>query len=505
MSFFIKLIFALLSGIALAFVQAPYDLWFLIFPCFGLFYFFYQSLENKKQVFLLSFIFALGYFVTGLNWIGNALLVEGNDYKWVWPLAVIALPTLLSLFTALFLTINHILFKNENLIKFIGFCLFLSLSEWVRGFVFTGFPWNLYGYGLASVATISQSLSIVGPYGLTLFTIIWGGLLGYLFTDGKYKAPLSLVVILSFVGTFIYGHQKLKNADVQFDENINVHIIQPNIAQEKKWQNEELANNFEKLTSTLQGSLDNNKKHIVIWPETAIPPILLNNQTANQRIRTMLGDNAILLSGALTMQPDETTSKINYYNALLTWTKNKRGAKLYAKSHLVPFGEYIPFQKFIPLPTVTQFSGFKRGSGPKTINVKGYPSFTPLICYEIIFPQSTVNNEMVRPDYILTITNDAWYGDSAGPHQHFAQARFRAIEQGIPVLRSANTGISGIIDPYGRVIAQLELLKQGSIENTLPKALKKPTIYSLYNDFIYIIFSSICLFLCLFFRGKRIS
>ncbi len=506
MNFSLKLLLALLAGTALSVAQAPYDLWFLIFPCFGVFYYLYQNLENKRQVFFLTFLFALGYFVVGLSWIGNALLVEGNSYKWAWPLAVVALPALLSLFPALYLTINYILFKENPVLKFIGFCVFLGFSEWVRGYAFTGFPWNLYGYGVASVPTLSQSLSVIGPYGLTLLTIMWGGLFGYLFITGlQYKLQISAIVILSFVATFAYGHQRLDNADVPLNDDVRFHIIQPNIAQEDKWKNEELVNNFERLVSALPIPLSRDKKHIIIWPETAIPPILLNSRAVHQRIETMLGNNAILLTGALTMRPDEVTLETNYYNALLAWAGGSNGVQLYSKSHLVPFGEYIPFQKYIPLPTVTQFSGFKRGSGPQTINIEGYPSFSPLICYEVIFPNNTVNKRAPRPDYILTITNDAWYGDSAGPRQHFAQAGFRAIEQGIPVLRSANTGISGIIDSYGRVIAKLDLLKAGNIDGFLPRAAPQATLYSLYGDLIYLLFSAISLFSCLFFKFKRFS
>lgn len=499
---------SLLAGFGLSFIQAPYNFWFLIAPCFGLFFFLYNSLENKKQVFALSFLFGLGYFVTGLNWIGNALLIEGNDYKWVWPLAVIALPTLLSLFTALFVTINFILFKYKPVLNFFGFCILLSISEYVRGYAFTGFPWNLYGYGVASIPELSQSLSIIGPYGLTFLTIFWGAFLGFVFTKSSglvAKTPITLLVILSISLAFLYGQERLKIADTQYNQDIEVHIIQPNIEQSAKWKNENLVDNFERHITTLDLPLDNNKKHIVIWPETAVPPILLSSAAAHQRIQNMLGDNALLLSGGLVMEPDEISLQIKYYNSLLAWTNEIKAFKLYSKSHLVPFGEYIPFQRFIPIQTVTQFSGFERGSGAQTITPKGYPSFSPLICYEIIFPNKVVNKHKKRPDYIVTITNDGWYGDSAGPRQHFEQARFRAIEQGIPVLRSANTGISGIIDAYGKVIAKQPLMTRGEVISALPMPLEKITLYGQYGDLIYILSILSGLILCLVSTLKKLS
>ena len=495
MKFVFKLLIASISGIALSFALAPYNLWFLIFPCFGVFYYIYQTLEIKKQVFVLSFLFALGYFIAGLYWIGNALLVEGNEYKWAWPFAVIVLPSLLALFPALYLTINHLLFKNNTLSKFIGFCTLLAFSEWVRGHAFTGFPWNLYGYGAASNSNISQSLSLIGAYGLTLLTVFWGGSLGYLFVQNKSKYFIFALSVLTFTGLYAYGHQRLENANIQYNEDYQIHVVQPNIEQSEKWQNDKLSHNFEQLISANIHPLAEDKKHIVIWPETAIPPILLNSPAVHQRINNMLGDKAILLSGALTMQAGSQSNDLEYNNALLLWNQLNQGKQIYAKSHLVPFGEYIPFQKYIPLETVTQFSGFQRGKGSQTTALKGFPSFSPLICYEIIFPHKVINKGAPRPDYILTVTNDGWYGDSTGPYQHLAQARFRAIEHGIPVIRSANTGVSAVVDPYGNVLGQVSLLKKGRIASKLPKLITKSPVYSRYGELFYFMLSGFLLLL----------
>jgi apolipoprotein N-acyltransferase len=500
MHFHLKTITALISGVALSFSQAPHELWFLIFPCFGAFYALTQSLETKKQVFTLSFIFALGYFIAGLYWIGNALLVEGNEYKWAWPLAVIALPALLSIFPALYVTINHILFRSNPLAHFIGFCVLLTASEWVRGHAFTGFPWNLYGYGLASNEAMAQALSLIGPYGLTLLTVFLGSSLGYIATQ-KYYRPIILVVAAITLGSFYsFGSQRLSNATTTFQDDVVFHIVQPNIAQAEKWKVENFFKNFKAHTNIINRALPipTSKKHVVVWPETAIPPALLNTNETHQQIQRMLqglGENAILLSGALAIEQD---TKTKYYNSLMSWQAQQHSKKIYSKSHLVPFGEYIPFQKYIPISTITNFSGFERGQGPTTIKIKNFPSFSPLICYEIIFPYTATNTKETRPDYILTITNDAWYGPSNGPHQHFAQARFRAIEQGLPVVRSANTGISGMIDPYGRVVDHLALSAQGVVSTALPEAIANSTFYAGHKDKPIFFISFILLLFCLY-------
>lgn len=504
--FLLRLFAVFIFGVGLSFIQAPYDLWFLLFPCLGGFYFFYLSVQTKVQAFSLGFVFAIGYFVTGLNWIGNALLVEGNEYRWVWPLAVIALPVALSLFNAIYITIAHILFKNKNtLTGFVGFCALLMLSEWVRGYAFTGFPWNLYGYGWISVPAIVQSVSLFGPYGLTFLTILWGCSLGYIFSIANKKIILMVFVLLSFGATYFYGHIKLQKASDDVMDGVRINIVQPNIKQSDKWKPELMVQNFEQLValSTLSNP---NMRNIIIWPETAVPPSFVNNRAVQERLLSLFDDvNTILLSGALNVTRNDTTQQPEYHNALMLFDGGNQPAQLYSKSHLVPFGEYIPFQQYIPLTPVVNFSGFRAGNGPQTIGVSDFPTFSPTICYEIIFPQSVVNKHHERPDFILTITNDGWYGDSPGPRQHFAQARFRAIEQGIPVVRVANTGISGVIDSYGRVAQgnKIELMEQGSLTLPLPVKTPQKTYYSMCGDKLFLGILFLCLFGAIAFRNKH--
>ncbi len=486
---FYKFILTFIAGVSLSFIQAPYNLWPLIFLCFGLFFLIFQFSKNKKEAFFTSYLFSLGYFIAGLYWIGNALLVEGNDYAWAWPMAVIGLPVLLAFFPALFLTIGHIALKNSGVIaKYLGFCLALGFAEWVRGFAFTGFPWNLYGYTWAGSLPIAQTVSLIGPYGLSFLTLLWGGVLGLWLAAKMSRSliTLSLVIFVIFSGSYLWGTAHLNGNTTQFNEQVNLEIIQPNIAQADKWRPEKLVENFEIISQLSTKKFNYDHQNITIWPETTLPPSFINDPAINERIYGFLGVKNILLAGALNRQENPNTGQRQFYNALLAWTPEARAKQVYAKSHLVPFGEYIPFQNLIPLKTVTNFSGFAKGDWPQTITIDNLPSFKPLICYESIFPQLALSRGKDRPSYIAVITNDAWYGDSPGPYQHFAQSQFRAIENGIPVMRAANTGVSGVIDGNGRILNQASLNERGVLNSYLPLMREEPTLYARLQDWPFL-------------------
>jgi len=478
-----KFFLCLLMGVVLSYSQAPHHYWFLIIPVFSIFYYLYTTFDSKRAVFFASFLFGIGYFVSGLHWIGNALLVEGNEFKWVWPLAVIALPTLLSLFTALSVTVSHFVAHKKTWVGFLVFCAALSLSEFIRGYIFTGFPWNLYGYTWLGLMPIAQSVSVIGPFGLTFLTIIWGASLGHLYLHKKKTVPLFIIVILSFFLTFTCGYYRITNTNIEYFVDVQMHIVQPNIEQASKWKPTELARNFERHLALSQ--VATNKKTVIVWPETAIPPSLISSITVKERFKSLLSGDRILLSGALAVMPDKESKKLNYHNGLFLFNGVDEPQNLYSKSHLVPFGEYIPFQEYIPLNPVVSFTGFQKGNGPTTLDLEGFPNPSPQVCYEIIFSNRAVNKEQPRPDYILAVTNDAWYGDSAGPRQHFAIAQFRAIEQGLSVVRSANTGISGLITPLGTIEKNIALQSGGFISAELPKPLNKNTFYSKFGDILF--------------------
>ncbi len=505
-SLWIKLPILIMLGGLSALAQAPTYYLPLLFIGFSIFYFFYDACQNKRQCFATAFCFSLGYFAVGLYWIGNALLVEGNEaFLWVWPFAVIALPILLSLFPALYLTINHILFPKNNISRFLGFCVFIGLSEWVRGTAFTGFPWNLYGYTWLGFMPIAQTASLIGPYGLTLITILWASVLGYLLTPQKHidsKVIIASFAILTLSLSAFYGTERLTNTQITYQENIDIKIIQPNIHQANKWKNDKLVKNFETHIALSEENANPDKRTIIIWPETAMPPAFINNAAVNERINVMIQkNNAILLSGALNIDSKAGNEQPLYHNALNFWSKFNNAERIYTKSHLVPFGEYIPFQGYIPFQAVASFGAFERGDGPQTIAIPEIPSFSPLICYESIFPHETVNNQLT-PEWLLVITNDGWYGDSPGPYQHLAQAQFRAIETGIPVIRAANTGVSAFINPLGETTQKADLMKKSILNGNLPKPTFLKTYYSVFKELPFLSIFLILGVFAIFLRNK---
>lgn len=489
-----KALLAFAGGCAAAFAMPPFSFWPLLFPALGGLYLLLAGDLRTKQAFAVSYLYGFGYFLSGLWWIGNALLVEGNEYQWAWPLAVIGLPLLLALFPALCLTAFHLFARYRTIPGFCGFMFALALSEWLRGHLFTGFPWNLYGYGWSHIDAIIQTASVGGIYFLTLLTIFWGGAAGFLLIWQRpllWRLSLFLFVTATIGLSFLYGHNRLGQYEPSFHNGLELRIVQANIPQHEKWDSAFFRQNFEKYLSlssppALPPEKDRNNKEppgstIVIWPETAISFYHLENEVVHTALQEMLESYetpAYLLTGILHRHGAD------YTNSLTLYDKNLAPVTSYDKSHLVPFGEYIPFQDYIPLKTVTSFTGFKPGNGPVSQNAPAMPLYSPLVCYEIIFP-GTVVNRSNRPGWIINVTNDGWYGNSPGPYQHLVKAKFRAIEEGIPVIRAAGTGISAVINPAGQIIHKIGYGKDGVLTARLPQALPAPTLYARTGETVF--------------------
>ena len=496
----------LAAGLISALGMAPTFYWPLMIAGLSVFYAVYARTETVRTAALYGFLFAFGYHLLGLWWIGNALLVEGNEFAWVWPLSVIGLPTLLGLFSAVFTALARKFSNPLSLSGFAALVVMLALGEWVRGHLFTGFPWNVYGQNWTSVLPILQAVSVIGMYGLSLLTLFWFCAPGFLFVSrlsGRRKAILGAVVAVSFLAVYGFGALRLNANPTQYSPDTSVRVVQPNVTQALKWKPDMLWDHFQSLISLSQpypnSSTGKDHKTYIIWPETSVPPALLNRpelHTTIQDTLTAFPHDTYLMLGTLRFEMDES-EKRRYYNSLFVIDKNDDVVAHYDKSHLVPFGEYIPFQNLLPLTPVTQFNGFAHGPGSQTITLPNRDKFTPLICYEIIFP-FMAKGGAERSDFIVTITNDGWYGESAGPYQHFNQAIIRATEQGIPVVRAANTGVSGVIDAYGRIVTKTSLVQKTAQTTPLPLPSGKITLYSKTDDWIFLVFvfiSIIALFL----------
>jgi apolipoprotein N-acyltransferase len=484
-------LFVFFAGAVMALSQPPTAWWFLLCPCLS---YFYTQLAKQKgwRSFLTGWLFGFGYFLAGLYWIGNALLVPGNDFKWVWPLAILGLPIGLGIITGLAAcAATH----WANLKTWRGFCVFiicLTFSEWLRGHILTGFPWNLYGYAWAHQLPMVQSVSLFGIFGLTLLSTLWATLPGLLFI---LKPPLKTVaagmmaILLSMAGLYGWGYLRLQSYPTQNNNDIIVRVVQPSIPQEDKWNQDKVALNLKRIVKDSSSDFIKGKTYAIIWPETAISDFMMQDINVGRFIRSSLmneEEKRFLISGGLRHEIDDERKTV-YFNSLLTYDHNLMPVDSYDKSHLVPFGEYIPFQNAIPMHPFVRFSGFTSGTGIKTQIVDGLPNFSGLVCYEVIF-SGAVAAKTPRPEWIVNVTNDGWYGDSPGPYQHLAMTAYRAVEEGLPLIRSANTGISAVIDPNGRVLRKLNYNIEGFIDLPLPRALQNKTLYARAGDSIFFCF-----------------
>ncbi len=465
--FFYAAPLCLLAGALGALSMAPLSAWYVLPVSFSVLYMALAFSSSKKAAFFYGWLFGFAYFVFGLSWIGNALLVEGNDYKWAWPLAVSGLPAVLAFFTGVSALISKAVFKLKSVSGFFGFVGVFGIFELLRGVLFTGFPWNLYGYAWAGTPEMLQILFYSDAYFLSFLTIFWTGAFSLLFVlPAKRSLPVILIALLSAALCFGFGSMRLQNASQDVNENIQIKIVQPNINQSEKWQRDKMVNHFAHMIEQSKATAEDIKTTYIVWPETAMSYWLMNDPGVRGTIKAMLysyPNGASLFTGLLDFKPETQ----EYTNSLVMLNRDARIVNQYDKSHLVPFGEYIPFQNYIPLAPVAQFQGFKTGGGPETPMTEEGLSYSPLICYEILFPHKAVEKDQI-PDFIVNVTNDGWYGMSAGPYQHLTKAVFRAIETGVPVIRSANTGISTVVSPYGGTITPSALFESAVTTYELP-------------------------------------
>lgn len=462
----------LVLGHIAAYGMGPFFIWGAPLIAISLFWLVWSSLPDGTQrwkIALLPFLFGFGFFVSSLWWIGNALLVGGNDFIWAYPLAVCGLPILLALFPMTGCILSRKIAKGRSLSAYSVFLLFMFLAELARGTLFTGFPWNFFGMAWTNNLPMLQILSVGSVYLLTLLSLFWFTAPAFVIKGDASKfcrGTVATIAVITFLGAYLFGVYRLNTNPTDYNKSVVVQMIQPNIAQEDKWNPDKTWDNLRKQLNLIEPfeKFPDATTRAIILPETALTYHDFQSPQAFEALRDKLQGynekNVYLLSGALLRDTE------GYHNSLITLDKDANFLQSFDKFHLVPFGEYIPFQKYIPIPTITQFSGFVEGTGPQTIHHANLPAYSPLVCYEVIFPAHVTAQP--RPAWMVNVTNDAWYGLSPGPYQHLAQAQYRAIEEGIPMVRVAGTGISAVIDAYGRIVAASGLEQEGNIESLLP-------------------------------------
>jgi len=458
--------------------------------------------------------FGFGYFMFGLFWIGEAFLVEAETFGWLLPFAVTLMPAGLALFWAA-ASAAAVLAWRPGWERLLVLALALTAAEWLRGHVLTGFPWNVIGYALTWPLPLMQGAGLVGIYGLTLLAVpLFSAPLvmaagaphgvGLPHGAGLRRAALAVLLMTGVPLALLasYGVWRLAAAPTGSVDGVRLRIVQPSISQRDKWRAEKQAKVFQDhldLSRTdATGRLDDlaGITH-VIWPEAAMPFLPLEHPEAMEAIGTLLPNNVSLLTGALRRDaapadlPGSGSAR-RAYNSLIVIDADGVLNATYDKTHLVPFGEYLPWQatlEAIGLQQLTRLrGGFSEGVTPRPVlAVHGLPPVGGLICYEAIFPGVGAASAR-RPGVLVNVTNDGWFGNTTGPRQHFHQARVRAVEEGLPLIRAANNGISAVIDSNGRVIGMVGLNVRASLDSPLPVAGSAPP-YAVFGDGIVLFIS----------------
>ena len=497
-------------GAAAALALAPWYLWpLMIFGYSGLLWLL-QGPTGTGRAFVHGWAFGIGYFLVGLHWVGYAFLVDAARFAWMMPFALFGLAAGLGLFPAVAAAMARRL-SRPGVSRLLALVLFWGLTEWLRGSLFTGFPWLLSGHVWAGADITLQAAAYIGASGLGLLAVLAAAAPALVLTRDpvirKQGAVVNAVSLALVAMILILSLQRWQGARVDDHPGVHLRLVQAGIAQADKWR-PELRDRHLALYLRLSLGLDKAGRppeysHL-IWPETATPFFLARDRGRRRLIAQALPSRSLLITGS----PRREGGRDNYrklHNSILTLNPNGVFQAVYDKYHLVPFGEYLPLRKILASLGLDKLAhgavDFSPGTGPRVIALPDLPPFRPLICYEIIFPREiAVPGSDAKTEWLLNLTNDAWFGADFGPQQHLAIARIRAVELGLPVVRAANTGISAVIDPYGRIIHQLPLAAVGVIDSNLPISLPK-TLYARFGDGI---FALLCLALaCLLILACR--
>jgi apolipoprotein N-acyltransferase len=442
-----------------------------------------------------------GYFLAGLYWIGAAFLVEAEVFAALMPVAVVLMPAGLALFYAAAAALAASLWR-AGVWRILALALALSATEWLRGHVLSGFPWNVLGYALTYPLPLMQSAALFGIYGLTLLAVLVFALPPILWSDAapasrqRRMAPLAIAV-LPLALLAVFGSVRLALAGSETVPGVKIRIVQPSVPQREKWRPEHQGRFFRDHLDLSGRDPAGNPDRLagithVVWAEAAMPFAPLDRPEAISAIADLLPEGTVLIAGAVRVErgpPGAPGRPPRFFNSLLVFGRGGKLLAFYDKIHLVPFGEFLPLRGIlyaIGLREIASRGAYYSGPTPRPLlELPGLPSAAPLICYEAIFPAAIVQGRE-RPAVILNVTNDGWFGNTTGPHQHFHQARVRAVEEGLPLIRAANNGISGAFDPYGRMLGRLDLDARGVIDVALPAAIGAP-VYARLGDVVFLV------------------
>lgn len=516
-----RILIAFLAGAASALALPPINAWPVPFITFPILVWLVDGaaagrLGGVPAAASVGWWFGFGYFLAGLYWVGHAFLVDAQTFGWLLPFAVIALPAGMAVYTALGLALARLIW-TRGASRVLALAVALTLAEWLRGHLFSGFPWNTYGYALISPLWLAQSAALIGLWGLTFVAVAAFASPAVLADEPADTARPWLAPALAgtaIVALAIFGAIRLATTPTSYVEGVRLRIMQPNLQQDEKFnyaQKQQVMSRYLALSDRSSGPQSTGVRDAthLIWPESAFPFFLTREADALAQIAALLPQGTVLITGAVRAPPEIAPNApvTRAYNSIYAIDHDGSILSVYDKVHLVPFGEFLPFQGLLEQLGLMQLTkvrgGFIAGDRRRNQRVPGAPPYLPLVCYEVVFPGDAlprsergswlyehvgryvgwpfVAGSGERPGWLLNLTNDGWFGASAGPYQHFQQARVRAIEEGLPLVRAANTGISAVVDPLGRVIKSLPLRTEGVLDAPLPQAIA-PTPYARAGD-----------------------
>jgi apolipoprotein N-acyltransferase len=471
-------------GAAAALAMPPTNMWWIFFITIPALVWRLEQIKGIRQGLWQGWLFGFGYFCVALHWIGFAFLVDAATFLWMMPFAVGGLAAVMALYWSVASGVVVTLHKVA-MPPWLTFPVLLSVAEWLRGHLMTGFPWDAPGLAFDGMGDFIQLAALTGMPGLTLILLLWAASLRALFAHVSIQQKWAAVVLLfCAVPAWFWSHDRA-GRQTENEPGIQLLIVQPNIPQDDKSRSENASRIFDDLVA--QSAASPSATHI-IWPESAVPFLLDESKPARSVLHGLLKPDRTLITGAIRRATPNIDAP--YFTSIQVYDKSAELISVYDKWRLVPGGEYLPFagileplgfKRLVSLP-----DGFSAGPGPRTLTIPGAGAAAALICYEAIFPDRLVEPGN-RPQWIVNVTNDGWFGNSTGPYQHFALVRMRAVEQGLPAVRSANTGISGVIDPYGQVIAATRLGTRATLLLPLPKNLPS-TPYGKWGDLIFAVF-----------------
>ena len=486
--------------------HAPFFIWPALIVCFALFMLRLdgapQYEKPVKSAFWRGMFFGFGYFLFGFYWIGSAFIARGPEYVPIMPFAVFLFCVGLALFWALGSALYIKLINGSaSPLRAVIFASVFFLVEYARGHVLSGLPWNLPGYVFEAGKPVSQLASIVGIYGLSAIVLFAAASLALLIApDQRKKGPVTISIIV-FLSAYGLGYMRLQNAQVEYVEGVKLRIVHANIPQRDKFDLEKFVKNVNHYLRLTSSSGFDDVTHVV-WPEGAVPGLMFEDEVLMEVIEDLFksgtGEPPVFITETLRAERRPERARPTYFNSAASVVFSREQPPIYStyydKRKLVPFGEHIPGGELVERLGLKALSTAMESISPgRTKNVPLIPGLPPVsiqICYEIIFPGFTpkyLEPGGQRPEWILNLSNDAWYGNSSGPQQHINQVGYRALEEGLPVVRSTSGGISGIIDPYGRVGANLGLFDDGALDVRLPLKLSKTVYNKSFNAILALI------------------